>query len=79
MTREEIFGKVQSIICEELSLKPENVTETSSLKDDLGADSLDAVEIVMQLEDNFGVSIPDEEAAKMAVVSDLIDYIEKNI
>ena len=68
--------KVRSIIAEQLGVKPEQVTPQASFIDDLGADSLDTVELVMALEEEFGVEIPDEEAEKLVTVGDAIQYIE---
>ena len=71
--------KVKSIIAEQLGVKPEEVTPEASFIDDLGADSLDTVELVMALEEEFSVEIPDEDAEKMAKVSDAIKYIEEKV
>ena len=72
-----ISEKVKSIIVEQLGAKPEEVTPTASFVNDLGADSLDTVELVMALEEEFGIEIPDEDAEKIATVEDAIKYIEK--
>ncbi len=69
--------KVKSIIAEQLGVKAEEVTEQASFIDDLGADSLDTVELVMALEEEFGIEIPDEDAEKMVKVGDAIKYIEE--
>jgi len=69
--------KVRSIIAEQLGVKPEEVTPQASFIDDLGADSLDTVELVMALEEEFGVEIPDEDAEKMTTVGDAIKYIQE--
>ncbi len=69
--------KVRSIIAEQLGVKPEQVTPQASFIDDLGADSLDTVELVMALEEEFGIEIPDEDAEKMVTVGDAIKYIEE--
>ena len=69
--------KVKSIIAEQLGVKAEEVTPAASFIDDLGADSLDTVELVMALEEEFGIEIPDEDAEKMATVGDAIKYIEE--
>ncbi|MDP8260103.1 MAG: acyl carrier protein [Candidatus Gygaella obscura] len=69
--------KVKSIIAEQLGVKAEEVTEQASFIDDLGADSLDTVELVMALEEEFGIEIPDEDAEKMVKVTDAIKYIEE--
>jgi len=68
--------KVKSIIVEQLGVKAEEVTPNASFVDDLGADSLDTVELVMALEEEFGVEIPDEDAEKMTTVGEAIKYIE---
>ena len=71
--------KVKAIIAEQLGVKPEEVTPDASFIDDLGADSLDTVELVMALEEEFGIEIPDEDAEKMSKVSDAIKYIEEKV
>ncbi len=68
--------KVRGIIAEQLGVKIEEVTDTASFVDDLGADSLDTVELVMALEEEFGIEIPDEEAEKMTSVGEAIRYVE---
>ena len=68
--------RVKKVVIEQLSCETELVTEAASFQADLGADSLDTVELVMALEEEFGVEIPDEEAEKIATVKDAIDYIE---
>lgn len=72
-----ISEKVKSIIVEQLGAKPEEVTPNASFVNDLGADSLDTVELVMALEEEFGVEIPDEDAEKIVTVEDAVKYIEK--
>jgi len=69
-------AKVKSIIVEQLSVEPEKVTPEASFIDDLGADSLDIVELVMRMEEEFDLEIPDEDAEKMKTVQDVIKYIE---
>ncbi len=69
--------KIKSIIAEQLGVKAEEVTPQASFIDDLGADSLDTVELIMALEEEFGVEIPDEDAEKMTTVGDAIRYIEE--
>ena len=71
--------KVKSIIAEQLGVKPDEVTTEASFIDDLGADSLDTVELVMALEEEFGIEIPDEDAEKMSKVSEAIKYIEEKV
>ena len=72
-----VADKVKSIIAEQLGVKVEEVTDTASFIDDLGADSLDTVELVMALEEEFGIEIPDEDAEKMTSVGEAIKYIEE--
>ncbi len=72
-----VEDKIRSIISEQLGVKPEEVTPQASFIDDLGADSLDTVELIMALEEEFSVEIPDEDAEKMATVGDAIKYIEE--
>ena len=70
--------KVRKIIVDQLGVSTEEVTLEASFIDDLGADSLDTVELVMALEEEFDMEIPDEEAEKIVTVGDAIDYIEKH-
>jgi acyl carrier protein len=72
-----VESKIRTIIAEQLGVKPEEVTPTASFVDDLGADSLDTVELIMALEEEFNVEIPDEDAEKMKTVGDAIKYIEE--
>jgi acyl carrier protein len=71
-------AKVIEIIVEELGVEAEKVSSNASFVDDLGADSLDTVELVMAFEEEFGIDIPDEDAEQMRTVGDAISYIEKN-
>ena len=73
----DIQEKVIEIICEQLDVEAEAVVLEASFVDDLGADSLDQVELIMAIEEEFDVSIPDEDAEKIVKVSDAIEYIEK--
>ena len=73
----EVVQKVKSIIAEQLGVKAEEVTDSASFVDDLGADSLDTVELVMALEEEFGIEIPDEDAEKMTNVGEAVRYIEE--
>ena len=73
---EAVTDRVRAIIAEQLGVKLEEVTDAASFIEDLGADSLDTVELVMALEEEFGIEIPDEDAEKMASVGDAIKYIE---
>lgn len=72
-----VQDKITEIIVEQLGVKPEEVIQEASFVDDLGADSLDTVELVMALEEEFGVEIPDEDAEKIQTVGDAIKYIEE--
>ena len=69
--------KVKQIIADQLGVKKEEVVENAKFVDDLGADSLDTVELVIALEEEFGVEIPDEDAEKLATVGDALRYIEE--
>lgn len=73
-----MFEKVRDIIVDTLSCDADKVTMEATLADDLGADSLDAVELNMALEDNLGVAISDEELANMKTVGDIVNYLETN-
>jgi len=79
MTREELFKKVKEIVAEKLNVSENQITEDASFIDDLGADSLDTVELVMALEDEFGMDIPDEEAEKLTTVGKALDYIQAHL
>ena len=72
-----IFEKVQKALAEQFEVSPDTITLDTNLADDLGADSLDVVELIMSIEDEFGVSISDEEAANLVTVQRIVDYVEK--
>jgi acyl carrier protein len=74
----DIASKVTSIIVDKLGVEGSEVTDQASFTNDLGADSLDTVELIMEFEKEFNISIPDEEAEKIATVGDAIEYIQKN-
>ncbi|MBU4425969.1 MAG: acyl carrier protein [Desulfobacterales bacterium] len=72
-----IEEKIRKIICEQLDVAEKDVVPEASFVDDLGADSLDQVELIMAMEEEFDVSIPDEDAEKIGTVQDALDYIKK--
>lgn len=76
---EEIMAKVKKIIAEQLGVDESEITNESHFIDDLGADSLDTVELVMALEEEFGIEIPDEDAEKIQTVGDVQKYIEEHM
>ena len=79
MSSEEIFDKVKSIIVEQLGVADTSVTMEASFIDDLGADSLDIVELIMALEEEFDTEIPDADAEKIVTVGDVVDYIKAHV
>ena len=79
MNTEEVFEKVKGIIVEQLGVAETSVTIEASFIDDLGADSLDIVELVMALEEEFDMEIPDADAEKVVTVGDVVDYIKDSI
>ncbi|HCM43116.1 MAG TPA: acyl carrier protein [Candidatus Omnitrophota bacterium] len=74
-----VEDKIKEIIVEQLGVKPEEVVPEASFVDDLGADSLDTVELVMAFEEEFGTEIPDEDAEKIQSVGDAVKYIEEKL
>ena len=78
MSQEEIFEKVKAIIVEQLGVAEASITMEASFIDDLGADSLDIVEFIMALEEEFNIEIPDADAEKVVTVGDVVDYIKEN-
>ena len=78
MSEKSIEEKVKDIIVDQLNAKPEQVTPEAKFIEDLGADSLDTVELVMAFEEEFGIEVPDEEAEKLTSVADVISYVENN-
>ena len=78
MTVEEIEDKVFTIVSEQMAINKAEITRETSFVNDLNADSLDIVELVMEFEDNFDMSIPDEEAEKIKTIGQVVDYIATN-
>jgi acyl carrier protein len=76
MSEKSIEDRVTEIVCEQLSTSKENVTMQTSFVNDLGADSLDTVELVMEFEERFGIEIPDDAAEKIQTVGDAVEYIK---
>ena len=74
----EVAQRVKSIIVDKLGVEESEVTETASFTNDLGADSLDTVELIMEFEKEFGIAIPDDQAEKIGTVGDAINYITEN-
>ena len=73
-----VFDKVKELISEQLDVKADDITEASNIQDDLGADSLDVVDLVMALEDEFDVEIPEDQVENIKTVGDLVKFIEDN-
>ena len=74
----DIFEKVRKIIADKLDIEPDKISPDASFLDDLGADSLDIVELIMELEEEFNLEIPDEDAEKIRTVADAVTYIEEH-
>ncbi len=72
-----MFEKVQTILAKQLRLDPSRITPESQIKKDLGADSLDILQLLMRIEDQYGIVIPDQALAKFETVKDVVDYLEK--
>ncbi|MDH6363837.1 acyl carrier protein [Enterococcus sp. PF1-24] len=79
MTREEVFSKVANIIAKHFDMEVEKITDQISIKDDLNADSISVMEFVLELEDEFGTEISDEDAEKIETVGAAVDYITGNL
>ena len=73
------FDKIKDVIIDKLGVEESKIVTEASFVDDLGADSLDTVELIMELEEEFSLEIPDEEAEKLTTVGKVVDYVEKNI
>lgn len=78
MDRDQAFEQVKGIIVEQLGVSGDDVKPEASFQEDLNADSLDLVELIMSMEDTFGVKIPDEDAEKILTVNDAVDYVVAN-
>lgn len=72
-----IFEKIRDVLAQQFEIDPETISMDTNLIDDLGADSLDIVELIMSVEDEFGIAIPDENAANLVTVAKIVDYLEK--
>ncbi|MCX6558792.1 MAG: acyl carrier protein [Candidatus Aminicenantes bacterium] len=77
MKKDEILGKVKAVVAEKLNVGEDQVTEDAKFVEDLGADSLDQVELIMALEDEFSLKIPEEDAEKLLTVGSAVDYVLK--
>ena len=78
MDREEILSKIQEITADRLGVDEGDVTSDASFREDLEADSLDLVELIMELEEQFGMEIPDEEVEKITTVEEAVDYVDQH-
>ena len=74
-----VFEKLRAILAEQFEVDAESITMETTLEDDLGADSLDVVDVLMSIEDSFSVEIPDEEIEKLRTVADVVSYIEEHL
>lgn len=74
-----IFDEIKEILADHFSINPEDIELTSDLTDDLGADSLDAIDIVMSIEDQYSIEVPDEVVENIKTVEDIVNFVENNI
>ena len=74
-----VLEKVKSILAQQFEVSADSISEDTNIVDDLGADSLDVVELIMSVEDDFGVAIPDEDAVDLNTVGKIVDYIERHM
>lgn len=79
MTEEEVFAKVKALVAKQLSIDEKEITPEASFLDDLGADSLDTVELIMSFEEEFNITIPDEDAEQIRRVQDVLEFIKKKL
>lgn len=78
MAKEEIFEKLKELVVDQLGVEEDEVTMEATMQDDLGADSLDLVDLVMSVEEEFGVKVADEDLENIKTVGDIVEYIEEN-
>ena len=74
-SRDEVYERIREVLAERLSVEETEITEEANFQEDLGADSLDLVEMIMELEDQFGIKIPDEDAQKIQTVGQAVEYV----